>query len=105
MQTGSRGRAMPVDALDLFTAVDQRERIAACALELRALAERRGESGVTADDVFKIAERKGYATGHEANKRALSWFSQVPKAAKLYNSGRRRSGRSRNDHVIYTFLP
>lgn len=94
-----------------YFARERRRWIAECARDLRRLARRRAamtlagqaEWGVTSVDTFMIAQRKGYATGAEREKRALSWFAAVPVVARLYNSGRRRPGRNRNSATIFTF--
>lgn len=94
-----------------YFARERRRQIVECARDLRALARRRAamtvhgqpEWGVSAEDTFQIARRKGFATGSEREKRALSWFSAVPVVARLYNSGRKRPGRNRNAHTVYTF--
>ena len=82
-------------------AVVRRRMIVTCARELRRLAARRKDFGVTATDVRQIALRRGYATGSERAQRALSWFAAVPKTARLHNTGRKRLGVNRNQHAIY----
>lgn len=58
--------------------------IAAAAPVLRRLAERAGGDGATIADLrLALGLPKG-------NGRALSWLSQVPKAAGLVSSGKRR---------------
>ena len=83
------------------TADRRRRMIVACARELRHLAARRREYGVTAVDTRAIAIRKGFATGHEQNQRALSWFASVPHVARLTKTARTRLGRNRNRHTVY----
>ena len=78
-----------------------RSKIVRVARELRRLAARRKEFGVTAFDSRQIAIRHGYATGAELNHRALSWLAAVPKAARLYSSGRSRTDLNRNAHRVY----
>ncbi len=98
---------MLAEQFDFLSAVvartsDQRRRmIVACARELRHLAARRREFGVTAADTRAIAIRKGFATGHEQNQRALAWFASVPRVARLTKTARTRLGLNRNRHTVY----
>ena len=85
--------------------LETRRKIVTCARELRQLAERRKDFGVTALDTRQIAIRKGLATGTERNHRALSWLASVPKIARLYATDRVRAGLNRNLHRVYVSRP
>ena len=85
--------------------LETRRKIVTCARELRQLANRRKNFGVTATDTRQIAIRKGLATGTERDHRALSWFASVPKVARLCASDRVRPGLNRNLHRVYVSRP
>ena len=90
--------------LDLFAqweAKPTRHMIVVCARELRRLAARRKEYGVTAFDTKQIAMRYGFVTGQEAAQRALSWFAAVPKVARLRRTDRTRLSPQRNAQRVY----
>lgn len=80
-----------------------RHKIVVCARELRTLAARRGRFGVTAFDTRQIARRKGWATGYEADVKALCWFAAVPKIARLYRTTRTRTEVNRNASRVYVY--
>lgn len=86
---------------DVWQAPPRRRMIVQCARELRRLAAKRKDYGVTAFDTLQIAKRFGYATGAETDQRALSWFSAVPRAARLRATDLTRLSPKRNAQRVY----
>ena len=74
--------------------------IARCAEIARALAWKHGEAGITMEDVREEAVKRGVLTGEEQGRR-LSWLSQVPRAARLVSTGKRRYTASKNPNVVW----
>lgn len=71
-----------------------------CAVIARELAWKAGAAGITMEDVRLLAVERGVLTGHEVGRR-LSFLGQVPKAAHLVSTGKRRYTASRNPNVIW----
>jgi hypothetical protein len=83
-----------------FDAPDAGRDIERCAAIARELAEKAGRAGLTMEDVRVVAVARGVLTGQETGRR-LSWLGQVPKAAGLVSTGRRRYSKSRNPNVLF----
>lgn len=94
-------RMTQASLFDVWQAPPRRRMIVQCARELRRLAAKRKEYGVTAFDTLHIAKRFGYATGAETNQRALSWFAAVPRTARLRATDRTRLSPKRNAQRVY----
>lgn len=95
------GQPTLFDGLDARLRAQRRRWIVVCARDLRKLAARRKDFGVTADDTRQIAIRHGFATGAESNQRALSWFATVPVTARLRPTERTRMSIKRNAQRVY----
>ena len=100
MATAAMQQELP-DLWARWEAKPTRHMIVVCARELRRLAARRKDYGVTAFDTKQIAMRYGFVTGQEAAQRALSWFAAVPKVARLHRTERVRLSPQRNAQRVY----
>ncbi len=85
----------------LFRAEEVKRDTAILAPRLRALADKRGAFGVTAEDTRRLAIEAGMCTGSESDQRALSWFAGVPRKAGLKTTTRTRRNAQRNDQRVY----
>jgi len=100
MVTATMQQELP-DLWARWEAKPTRHMIVVCARELRRLAARRNDYGVTAFDTGQIARRWGFTTGQEAAQRALSWFAAVPRVARLRRTERTRLSPQRNAQRVY----